>query len=271
MRSSRMVTVVEPYAERTFTLASLPTSARIRARSRSTAGDIPMKPAAEQQRARQQPERTARSTVFSADARHARIYYHRSLGEHCFEHLHLQNPARSPMTMNQMDSFDYLVIGGGSGGLASARRAAEYGARVALVESGELGGTCVNVGCVPKKVMWNAAEIADALHSAAGLRLRRQRPRSRFCGLCQSAAKLTSSACAATTKGTWPRIGVEVIRGRGALAFCEPGAGRRARVRRQARADRHRRRAHLSGHPRRGAGRRARTASSPSPLCRAAR
>jgi len=67
-----------------------------------------------------------------------------------------------------MESFDYLVIGGGSGGLASARRAAEYGARVALVESGELGGTCVNVGCVPKKVMWNAAEIADALSSAAG-------------------------------------------------------------------------------------------------------
>ncbi|HEY0465905.1 MAG TPA: glutathione-disulfide reductase [Polyangiaceae bacterium] len=67
-----------------------------------------------------------------------------------------------------MESFDYLVIGGGSGGLASARRAAEYGARVALVESGELGGTCVNVGCVPKKVMWNASEIADALRSAAG-------------------------------------------------------------------------------------------------------
>jgi len=72
------------------------------------------------------------------------------------------------MTMTQMQSFDYLVIGGGSGGLASARRAAEYGARVALIEAGELGGTCVNVGCVPKKVMWNAAEIADALHSASG-------------------------------------------------------------------------------------------------------
>ncbi|HEY3254133.1 MAG TPA: glutathione-disulfide reductase [Polyangiaceae bacterium] len=72
------------------------------------------------------------------------------------------------MTLNHMESFDYLVIGGGSGGLASARRAAEYGARVALVEARELGGTCVNVGCVPKKVMWNAAEIADALRDAAG-------------------------------------------------------------------------------------------------------
>jgi glutathione reductase (NADPH) len=49
--------------------------------------------------------------------------------------------------------FDYLVIGAGSGGMASARRAATYGARVAVVEKGRLGGTCVNVGCVPKKVM----------------------------------------------------------------------------------------------------------------------
>ncbi|HEY8508295.1 MAG TPA: glutathione-disulfide reductase [Steroidobacteraceae bacterium] len=61
------------------------------------------------------------------------------------------------------DEYDLLVIGGGSGGLACAQRAAEYGARVALVESGRLGGTCVNVGCVPKKVMWNAATIAEFL------------------------------------------------------------------------------------------------------------
>jgi len=67
-----------------------------------------------------------------------------------------------------MDSFDYLVIGGGSGGLASARRAASHGAKVALVEAGELGGTCVNVGCVPKKIMWNAAEVAGTLAHARG-------------------------------------------------------------------------------------------------------
>jgi len=64
------------------------------------------------------------------------------------------------------DHFDYLVIGAGSGGIASARRAAEYGAKVAIVEAGPLGGTCVNVGCVPKKVMWNAGSIADALSTA---------------------------------------------------------------------------------------------------------
>lgn len=67
-----------------------------------------------------------------------------------------------------MADYDYLVIGGGSGGVATARRAAEYGARVLLIEAGRLGGTCVNVGCVPKKVMWYAAGIAHALEDAAG-------------------------------------------------------------------------------------------------------
>jgi len=63
-------------------------------------------------------------------------------------------------------NFDLIVIGGGSGGLACAQRAALYGAKVALLEAGRLGGTCVNVGCVPKKVMWNAAQIAHAAHDA---------------------------------------------------------------------------------------------------------
>ncbi|MEM9112520.1 MAG: glutathione-disulfide reductase [Myxococcota bacterium] len=62
-----------------------------------------------------------------------------------------------------MREFDYLVIGGGSGGVASARRAGSYGKKVGLVEGGPMGGTCVNVGCVPKKVMWNAASIAEAI------------------------------------------------------------------------------------------------------------
>uniref|UniRef100_A0ABM5FRD6 Glutathione reductase n=1 Tax=Pogona vitticeps TaxID=103695 RepID=A0ABM5FRD6_9SAUR len=61
-------------------------------------------------------------------------------------------------------ALDYLVLGGGSGGLASARRAAELGARVAVVEKGRLGGTCVNVGCVPKKVMWNTAVHSEFIH-----------------------------------------------------------------------------------------------------------
>jgi glutathione reductase (NADPH) len=56
------------------------------------------------------------------------------------------------------EQYDLVVIGGGSGGLAHAQRAAEYGAKALVVEWGRLGGTCVNVGCVPKKVMWYTAE-----------------------------------------------------------------------------------------------------------------
>lgn len=59
--------------------------------------------------------------------------------------------------------FDYIAIGGGSGGIASANRAAMHGKKVALIEAKDLGGTCVNVGCVPKKVMWHGAQIADAV------------------------------------------------------------------------------------------------------------
>ncbi|HET7267383.1 MAG TPA: glutathione-disulfide reductase [Oleiagrimonas sp.] len=59
-------------------------------------------------------------------------------------------------------THDLIVLGAGSGGLATAFRAARHGARVALLEPGELGGTCVNVGCVPKKAMWFAAQMADA-------------------------------------------------------------------------------------------------------------
>lgn len=59
-------------------------------------------------------------------------------------------------------SHDLIVLGAGSGGLATAFRAASHGAKVALLEPGALGGTCVNVGCVPKKVMWYAAQMAEA-------------------------------------------------------------------------------------------------------------
>jgi glutathione reductase (NADPH) len=62
-----------------------------------------------------------------------------------------------------LESYDYAVIGGGSGGIASARRARAHGASVVLIEPSALGGTCVNRGCVPKKILWNAAELAERL------------------------------------------------------------------------------------------------------------
>lgn len=63
--------------------------------------------------------------------------------------------------------FDYISIGGGSGGIASANRASRYGKKVAIIEANAIGGTCVNVGCVPKKAMWFGAQVAEAIHKYA--------------------------------------------------------------------------------------------------------
>ncbi len=70
--------------------------------------------------------------------------------------------------MDKNFDYDLLVLGGGSGGVRAARMAAQRGARVALVEAAALGGTCVNVGCIPKKLYSYAAHYADAFEEAAG-------------------------------------------------------------------------------------------------------
>ncbi|VAW44680.1 Glutathione reductase [hydrothermal vent metagenome] len=62
--------------------------------------------------------------------------------------------------------YDLIAIGAGSGGLSVVERAAEYGKKCAVIEAKKLGGTCVNIGCVPKKVMWFGAHIAEALRDA---------------------------------------------------------------------------------------------------------
>ncbi len=59
--------------------------------------------------------------------------------------------------------YDLICIGGGSGGIATANRAAMHGAKVLVIEKHLLGGTCVNVGCVPKKVMWYASHLAHSM------------------------------------------------------------------------------------------------------------
>jgi glutathione reductase (NADPH) len=64
--------------------------------------------------------------------------------------------------------FDLFVIGAGSGGIATARRAAQYGAKVGIVESDRLGGTCVNRGCVPKKLMVYASHFPAAFEESVG-------------------------------------------------------------------------------------------------------
>ncbi|XP_030882136.1 glutathione reductase, mitochondrial [Leptonychotes weddellii] len=79
---------------------------------------------------------------------------------------------RPPPAAGVAASYDYLVIGGGSGGLASARRAAELGARAAVVESHKLGGTCVNVGCVPKKMQFHFLELITEDRASTNLKLK---------------------------------------------------------------------------------------------------
>ncbi|BCO32134.1 glutathione-disulfide reductase [Thiohalobacter sp. COW1] len=70
--------------------------------------------------------------------------------------------------------YDLIAIGGGSGGLAVAERAAQLGRRVAVIDAQPLGGTCVNAGCVPKKVMWHAAQAREAVHQAGAFGIRVQ-------------------------------------------------------------------------------------------------
>jgi len=63
--------------------------------------------------------------------------------------------------MNKL--YDLIVIGAGSGGMWASRRAAMYGKKVAIIENRVIGGTCVNVGCVPKKVMYNLANFMEEI------------------------------------------------------------------------------------------------------------
>ena len=78
-------------------------------------------------------------------------------------------PVSGTLVCMNHTALDLIVLGGGSGGIAGAIRAARHGARVAVLEPHALGGTCVNVGCVPKKAMWLAAELAEAGLLAAEL------------------------------------------------------------------------------------------------------
>jgi glutathione reductase (NADPH) len=74
--------------------------------------------------------------------------------------------------------YDLIAIGGGSGGLAVAEKAAQLGKKVAVIEVNKMGGTCVNNGCVPKKVMWYAAQLAYAVDDANDFGIPAQRKKT---------------------------------------------------------------------------------------------
>jgi glutathione reductase (NADPH) len=115
------------------------------------------------------------------------------------------------------DEFDFLVIGAGSGGLAAAQRAAEYGAKVAIVEPAPLGGTCVNLGCVPKKVMWNAADIADSLEDAAEYGFRLGPAESHAWPLLKTKRDAYVSRLNSMYESNLAKRHIEVVRGRGSF------------------------------------------------------
>lgn len=126
------------------------------------------------------------------------------------------------------ESFDLIVLGGGSGGIATARRAAEYGARVALVEAGRLGGTCVNVGCVPKKLMWTAAEMVGTIDDARGYGFDVRVTGHDWAGLKQRRDAYVARLNA-IYEGNLDRNDIELVRGRGRLlpGRCVEVDGRR--------------------------------------------
>lgn len=79
-----------------------------------------------------------------------------------------------------MEKIDLIVIGGGSAGIAAANRAGSFGKKVLLIEGNEIGGTCVNVGCVPKKIMWSAAALAQDFDLATDYGFTKQQPQLDF-------------------------------------------------------------------------------------------
>jgi dihydrolipoamide dehydrogenase len=129
------------------------------------------------------------------------------------------SPTPTPGASGGFD-FDVIVIGAGYGGFDAAKHAAEHGLKVAIVESRDMGGTCVNRGCVPSKALLAASgrvrELADAEHlagfgiHAAPVRFERQK-------IADHAAQLVATIRANLTK-TLERVGTTILRGKGRLA-----------------------------------------------------
>jgi glutathione reductase (NADPH) len=121
--------------------------------------------------------------------------------------------------MESMARYDYdlMVIGAGSGGVRAARMSAEYGARVAIVEERYLGGTCVNVGCVPKKLLVYGSHVREELEDAAGFGW--SVPPARFDWPTLIANKNAEIArLNGIYEGLLTRAGVRILDGRGVLA-----------------------------------------------------
>jgi len=89
--------------------------------------------------------------------------------------------------------YDIIAIGGGSGGLAVAEKAALFGKKVAVIEGYRMGGTCVNNGCVPKKVMWYAANLAHAVDDAPAFGIPATREKTEWAHLVEAREQYISN------------------------------------------------------------------------------
>ena len=113
-----------------------------------------------------------------------------------------------------MKEFDIIAIGGGSGGIATMNRAGEHGAKAAVIEEKKLGGTCVNVGCVPKKIMWYGAQIAEAIrHYGPDYGFTSENQHFDFATLRRNREAYIDRA-RSSYDGSFKRNGVELIEGR---------------------------------------------------------
>lgn len=113
-----------------------------------------------------------------------------------------------------MKEFDIIAIGGGSGGIATMNRAGEHGAKAAVIEEKKLGGTCVNLGCVPKKIMWYGAQIAEAIqHYGPDYGFTSENQHFDFATLRQNREAYIDRA-RSSYNGSFKRNGVELIEGR---------------------------------------------------------
>ena len=119
------------------------------------------------------------------------------------------------------DAYGLIVLGGGSGGVRAARMAAAGGIRTALVEEKALGGTCVNVGCVPKKLFAFSSHYGDDFHDAAGFGWSMAKPSFDF-GALRDAKNREIARLNSVYEKLLADAGVEIVRGRGTLA----GGGR---------------------------------------------
>ena len=132
--------------------------------------------------------------------------------------------------MTMAFDYDLLVIGAGSGGVRAARKSAEFGARVAVIEERALGGTCVNVGCIPKKLFVYASEFSEACEAAKGFGWETGNPSFDWPTLRDNTAQEV-----ARLNAIYERLletpGVDIIRGHGTLCLLYTSPSPRDRTR----------------------------------------